>query len=68
MIMNPINSSNLKSVGYDKDNLFLFITFHSGDTYRYSGIPLSVYEGLLNASSKGSYHHNFIKKYPYIKV
>jgi len=60
MHMQPVNSSNLEAVGYDSSSSTLRIRFHSG-TYDYHGVPASIYQGLMNASSKGEYHHAFIK-------
>ena len=49
MNMIPVDSSNLSSVGYE--NGTLYVAFNSGGLYSYSGVPASVYSGLLNASS-----------------
>ena len=59
-----VSSSNLVAAGYDPANRELTIQFHNG-VYTYLGVPRSVYTGLLNAASKGSYHHRVIKKYPF---
>ncbi len=39
----------------------LEIEFHSGAIYQYSGVPESVYEGLMSSASKGSYFHAYIR-------
>ncbi|MDR9795231.1 KTSC domain-containing protein [Aeribacillus pallidus] len=68
MQMIPVSSSNLEAVGYDPVNRILRIRFHSG-TYDYYDVPQSVYTGLMNAASKGSYHHLYIKNnYRYKKI
>jgi len=68
MNMIPVSSSNMVAVGYNESSQQLIIKFHSG-TYEYSHVPSSIYQGLMSASSKGRYHHNFIKNtYPYIKI
>jgi hypothetical protein len=65
--MIPVDSSNLSSVGYDNGNLY--ISFHSGSTYRYFNVPESVYHELLSASSKGKYHAAYIKNsYRYQRI
>ena len=47
----------------------LWISFHSGGLYEYSGVPQSVYESLMNAPSKGKYFHAYIKRsYPYRRI
>ena len=67
MQMIPVSSSDLAAVGYAGTTLW--ITFHSGGTYEYSGVPQSVYEALMNAGSKGKYFHAYIKRsYPYRKI
>lgn len=57
-----ISSSNLASVGYDADLNTLEIEFHNGGVYQYYNVPQSVYDGLMNASSKGQYFDQNIKK------
>ncbi|WP_321170290.1 KTSC domain-containing protein [Eisenbergiella porci] len=43
--------------------------FHSGSVYEYYDVPSSVYNGLMSASSKGTYHADFIKnRYRYRRV
>ncbi|MFB2660930.1 KTSC domain-containing protein [Shewanella mangrovisoli] len=58
----PIESSNLVSVGYDENTSTLEIEFRSG-TYQYFDVPYHIYEGLINASSAGSFHHQNIKNH-----
>ncbi len=68
MDMIPVSSSNLVAIGYDSNTATLRIVFHSG-VYDYYNVPQNVFEGLLNASSKGKYHHAFIKNsYSYSNV
>lgn len=65
MNMIPVSSSNLVAVGYNPTNQDLTIQFGSG-VYTYTGVPQSTHTGLMNASSKGSYHHLHIKnRYPF---
>lgn len=68
MQMVPVSSSNLSAVGYDPTTRVLRIAFHSG-TYDYYDVPASTYSGLMNASSKGQYHHSYIKNnYRYRRI
>ncbi len=60
MIMEPVVSSNLVAVGYDYTTKTLRIQFKSG-VYDYYDVPASIYEGLMNASSLGKFHHAYIK-------
>lgn len=69
MKMIPVDSSDLASVGYDFGSRTLFVSFLKGGTYSYSGVPESVYRGLMNAPSKGKYFAANIKKsYPYRRI
>lgn len=70
MEMTYVESSNLKSVGYDDTQQILYIEFKKSGTYQYFGVDKSVYEGLLFADSKGKYFDQMIKKagYSYSKV
>ena len=69
MIRQPVASSDLRAVGYDAGRQVLEVEFHSGGIYQYFGVPGSTYSGLMQAGSKGSYFHAFIKdRYAYQKV
>jgi len=57
----PVQSSNLASVGYDAESLTLEIEFNHGGIYQYFGVSQDIYDGLMNASSKGNYFHQNIK-------
>jgi hypothetical protein len=64
-----VSSSNLRSVGYESNSSTLEIKFRSGGLYQYYNVPLSVYIGLMDASSHGKYFHRNIKgKYGYCKI
>lgn len=57
----PVASSNLSSVGYDTGTEVLEIEFLDGSLYRYTGVPVTVYTGLMQAPSKGSYFFAHIR-------
>lgn len=65
-----VSSSNLASVGYDASLNTLEIQFKNGGIYQYFNVPESIYKGLMNASSHGSYFDAYVKKagYSYTKV
>ena len=64
-----VESSNLKSVGYDEFLLVLEIEFKSGAVYRYYGVPAEVHDELINAESVGKYFNANVKsKYNFLKV
>jgi len=66
----PVESRNLASVGYEVETSTLEIEFHNGGIYQYFGVPENVYQELMNASSKGTYFDQNVKKagYSYSKV
>lgn len=67
MRMIPVSSSNIASVGYEAGTLY--VSFNSGGLYAYSGVPESVYQGLMSASSHGSYLARYVKGvYPYRRI
>lgn len=67
MNMTPVSSSNISSIGYE--NGTLYVSFHHGGLYAYSGVPESVYRGLMSASSHGSYLASHVKGvYPYRRI
>jgi hypothetical protein len=45
------------SVGYDAAHSTLEIEFRTGHVYEYFAVPRGVYQGLLNAASKGRFFH-----------
>ncbi|MFD1416272.1 KTSC domain-containing protein [Oceanobacillus jeddahense] len=68
MNMIPVSSSDLQAVGYDSLTRRLVIQF-TERTYEYSDVPESIYKGLMNSSSKGKYHHEYIKNsYPNLRI
>lgn len=65
--MKPVESSQLKEVGYDGNNLF--IQFHKGGIYVYPKIDKKLVKGLMDSESKGRYFSENIKyKVPYEKL
>lgn len=65
----PVQSSNVRSVGYDEARKTLEVRFHNGGLYAYYGVPKAKYQGLMAASSKGKYLNANIKnRYKYKKI
>ncbi|MFC7044661.1 KTSC domain-containing protein [Halobacteriaceae archaeon GCM10025711] len=65
----PVSSSIIESVGYDPDSQVLEIEFKEGGVYRYTGVPESVYNGLMSVDSHGTYHAEHVKhSYPFERV
>lgn len=61
MQMTSVNSSAISAIGYDPQSRKMKITFVQNHTYDFCGVPQQVFDGLLRASSKGSYYNDYIK-------
>lgn len=60
--MHYFDSSAIYAASYNAANGTLTIWFTSSDQpYDYYGVPVSVWNGLLNASSAGAYFNHFIR-------
>jgi len=57
--MIPVNSSAIRAVGCDGS--MLTVEFHNGRIFDHPSIPYSVYEGLMQASSKGSFYNRYVR-------
>ena len=65
----PVDSSTMRSVGYEAESRILEIEFDSGAVYQYLDVPLRRYEELQAAESKGRYFNSEIRdSYPYVQV
>jgi len=60
----------MRSVAYDPETETMIIDFHSGGSYRYTGVPEDTAFGLIYAASPGSYFEDNIRNggYPYQKL
>jgi hypothetical protein len=58
----PVESSLIRSVGYDLASSVLEVEFvEGGRVYEYYDVPLSIYSDLMAAESKGSYFNDYIR-------
>ena len=48
-----VQSSVILAVGYEQISETLRVIFNSGSEYRYTGVPIQVYQNLCNAESIG---------------
>jgi len=61
-VLQPVESSALKAVGYDSATQILTVIFKkSGARYDYKQVPQKVFKNLMTAPSKGSYFMKNIK-------
>lgn len=67
-----VESSQLKSAGYDPENQILEIEFNTGSVYRYKGVDQQTFDGLMAAESVGRYFGQVIKpnqeRFPFEKI
>ena len=62
-------SSSIAAFAYEAEDLTLFVRFKTGRTYRYSGVPASVFSAFSRADSKGSFFNAQVQgRYPYSPV
>jgi KTSC domain-containing protein len=59
MTLITVSSSAIRAVGYD--GYILSVEFHSGRVYDHPGVPESVFQELMDATSKGSYYARYIR-------
>lgn len=58
----PVNSSSVKSVGYDFERRTLEIEFNSsGFVYRYLDVPQYIFTEIMSTPSVGSYVSRHVK-------
>ena len=61
MDMIRVSSSAIAAVGYDPATMRMKIRFVQGDTYDFCRVPAHVFQGFLNAQSKGGYYNDHIR-------
>lgn len=61
MLREVVDSSSLRSIGYDSRTETLEVEFSSGSVYRYAPVPSDVWTGLKRAESKGKFFQDFVR-------
>ncbi|HCF30238.1 MAG TPA: KTSC domain-containing protein [Cyanobacteria bacterium UBA11049] len=61
LVMQPVNSSMAKAVGYDRTNQTLQVEFNSGSVYQYASVEQETWESLQTADSTGRFFNRQIK-------
>jgi hypothetical protein len=62
--MQPVESSNIRAVGYDAGSRQLEVHFKNGGRYRYQDVPPEAHAEFLNSPHEGSHgkhFHQFIR-------
>ncbi len=69
MKMTAVDSTTLRTIGYDAERQLLQIEFQNRSLYQYFDVPAAVYEELLQAPSKGTYFNQSIRpKFDFARV
>ena len=67
-----VESSQIKSVGYDPATEVMEVEFSTGSIYEYAGIPANIHADFMRAESKGAFLGRHIKAhvdlYPFRKI
>ena len=62
-------SSSIAAFAYEAEDMALFVRFKNGRTYRYAGVPSSVFSAFSRADSKGTFFNAQIQGcYPYSQI
>lgn len=61
MYRRPVDSSLIRSIGYDLASSVMEVEFMNDHVYEYKDMPLSIYSELMAAESKGTYFNDFVK-------
>jgi hypothetical protein len=59
--MTYLDSSAILAVDYNPWSMDMTIQFTSGGSYTFHGVPESVFQGLITASSPGTYYNQNIR-------
>ena len=63
------DSSSIAAFAYEAEDLMLFVRFKNGRTYRYAGVPSSVFSAFSRADSKGTFFNAQVQgRYPYSQI
>jgi len=60
MVEVSLESSMVRSAGYDRSRQILYLRFHGGAMYKYHEVPEDVFSGLLHAESHGRFASQII--------
>jgi len=61
MTITAVDSTSLRTVGYDAERQLLQVEFHNRSIYHYFEVPATVYQELMQAPSKGAYFNRSIR-------
>lgn len=62
-------SSSVSQATYERETQTLKVTFQDGRSYQYENVPVTVWQGLQNAASAGSYvRRQIVGVYDYMEI
>ena len=61
MLRQVVDSSNLRSVGYDRATATLEVEFKNGGIYRYGDVPAETWNQLRHAESIGKFFQDHVR-------
>lgn len=65
----PVESTTVRSMGYESESRILEIEFQSEAVYQYLDVPEAVYKELRKAESKGKYFNGEIRDaYEFVRL
>jgi hypothetical protein len=65
----PVESTTVRSVGYESHSKVLEIEFQSGEIYQYLDVPEAVHRKFRRAGSKGRYFNDEIRDdYAFVRL
>jgi uncharacterized protein len=65
----PVSSSTILSIGYESGSQTLEVEFKHGGIYQYYNVPETVYQQFMESTSKGQFHHTYIRNaFPFSRV
>ena len=62
--MFPVASSRITEMGYDSDNVTVYVRFTDGTSWCYMNVPGEVWQQFASSSSKGRFIHETLDGYP----
>lgn len=57
----PVESSQMKSIGYDPATQVMEVEFSNGRIYQYDNVPANIHADFMEAKSKGAFLGKHIK-------
>ncbi len=61
MLRQVVDSSSVRSVGYDRASATLEVEFRNGGIYRYEGVSVEIWHQLRHADSIGRFFHDHVR-------